>query len=72
MFAIFTQKKQISEQVSSLDLASQLLKLHKKENPNLQYEIRAKVKRINKDGMISITKKRKAIISVGGLGNLSK
>lgn len=51
MFAIFENNKQSSEQVSTIDLASELLKLHRKEKPQGKFEIKARVKRIDKDGM---------------------
>lgn len=56
MFAIFKSGKQISEMVSTLVIASELLKGHRKQEPSANLEIKAKVKKLNSAGLEVKTK----------------
>lgn len=53
---IFKSGKQSSEQVSTIELASELLELHRKGEPKAKLEIKARVKKVTKDGIQSKTK----------------
>lgn len=56
MFAIFKNKKQCSELLSTLELAFKLAAMHRKDDDSSIFEIKAKVHAKNKDGMQRKTK----------------
>ena len=47
MFAIFSGSKQLSEEVSTLEIAKELMKLHRKQNPKAKLEIKARILKHN-------------------------
>ena len=55
MFAIFKNGKQVSEQVSTIEIANQLIVKHRREEPKVRFEIKAFVNQHNP----SSTKKRR-------------
>jgi hypothetical protein len=59
MFAIFEIKqgardKRISERVSTLEIAYELLRRHKEQNPDARFQVKAEVRRTRKDGSTSL------------------
>jgi len=59
MFAIFNGKKQLSEKVSTLEFAKELLKQHRKTDKQGKLEVKAQVHAITKDGAKKHTTKGK-------------